>query len=159
MSKTQYFTKAGLEKIRAELHEMKTDGRKRIAEAISEAREKGDLKENAEYDAAKEDQGLHEAKIAELEDILANARIIDDSMLDDSKVHILSTVTVKNLGNNQKMKYTLVSASEANFKESKISVDSPVGKGLLGKEVGEVAEIKVPAGTMKFEVLEIKTEL
>lgn len=159
MSTSHYFTKEGLEKIRAELHEMKTEGRRTIAAAISEAREKGDLKENAEYDAAKEEQGMHEAKIAELENIVAVARIIDDSMLDDSSVHILSTVTVKNLGNNMEMKYTLVSPTEANFKEAKISVDSPVGKGLLGKAVGEVAEIKVPAGVMKFEVLNIKTEL
>lgn len=159
MSDVQYFTKAGLQKLKDELHEMKSSGRKRIANAIAEAREKGDLKENAEYDAAKEEQGMHEGKIAELESIIANAKIVDDTMLDDSRVHILCTVRVKNLGTNREKKYTLVSASEADFKTGKINVDSPVGKGLLGKEVGEIAEINVPAGLMRLEVLEIKTEL
>ncbi len=159
MADVQYFTQKGLDKIRAELQEMKGEGRRRIANAIAEAREKGDLKENAEYDAAKEAQGLHEAKIAELEGIVASAKIVDDSMLDDSKVHILSTVRLKNLQTGKEVKYTLVSASEADFKKGKINVDSPVGTGLLGKEVGEVAEIKVPAGMMRLEVLEIKTEI
>lgn len=159
MSNVQYFTKAGLQKLKDELHEMKTTERKRIANAIAEAREKGDLKENAEYDAAKEEQGMHEARIAEREGIIANAKIVDEAMLDDSRVHILCTVRVKNLGTGKEKKYTLVSATEADFKTGKINVDSPVGKGLLGKEVGEVAEIQVPAGMMRLEVLEIKTEL
>jgi len=159
MSDVQYFTQAGLEKLRADLNEMKGEGRKMIAHAIAEAREKGDLKENAEYDAAKEAQGMHEARIAELEGVIASAKVIDDSMLDDSHVHILSTVRLKNLQNGREVSYTLVSATEADFKTGKINVDSPVGKGLLGKAVGDVAEIQVPAGVMKLEVLEIKTEL
>lgn len=159
MSDVQYFTLAGLEKLRAELQEMKGEGRREIARQIAEAREKGDLKENAEYDAAKEAQGLHEARIAEMEGVIASAKVVDDSMLDDSKVHILSTVRLKNLQTGKEVKYTLVSATEADFKTGKINVDSPVGTGLLGKEVGEVAEIKVPAGVMRLEVLEIKTEI
>lgn len=158
MEGRQYFTKEGLDKVIEELKELKTVGREKIAAAISEAREKGDLRENAEYDAAKEAQGLHEAHIAELEALVANARIIDESQLDLSKVSILTTVKLKNLTNNMEVKYTLVSAKEANFAQGKISVDSPVGKGLLGKKVGEVAEIKVPAGMMKFEVLDIFLE-
>lgn len=159
MSNVQYFTKESLRKLKEELQEMKSTGRKRIANAIAEAREKGDLKENAEYDAAKEEQGMHEARIAELEGVIANAKIVDDSMLDDSRVHILCTVHVKNVETGKEKKYTLVSATEADFKTGKINVDSPVGKGLLGKEVGDIAEIKVPAGMMKLEVLGIKTEL
>ncbi|MCL4106268.1 UNVERIFIED_CONTAM: hypothetical protein GTU68_061110 [Idotea baltica] len=138
---------------------MKGEGRKAIAHAIGEAREKGDLKENAEYDAAKEAQGMHEARIAELEGVIAMAKVIDDSMLDDSFVHILSTVRLKNLQTGREVSYTLVSATEADFKTGKINVDSPVGKGLLGKAVGDIADIQVPAGVMKLEVLEIKTEL
>ena len=155
MSDVQYFTRAGLDKLTAELNDLKTRGRKEIAEAIAEAREKGDLRENAEYDAAKEAQGLHEAQIAKLENIIANAKIVDDSQLDTSKALVLSTVRVKHLGNGKEMKYSLVSAQEADFKSGKISVDSPVGKGLLGKSVGDVAEIQVPAGIIKFEILEI----
>lgn len=158
MEGRQYFTKEGLDKVIEELKELKTVGREKMAAAIAEAREKGDLRENAEYDAAKEAQGLHEARIAELESLVANARIIDESQLDLSKVSILTTVKLKNLTNNMEVKYTLVSAKEANFAAGKISVDSPVGKGLLGKKVGEVAEIKVPAGLMKFEVLDILLE-
>lgn len=158
MANRQYFTREGLEKLKAELNEMKTEGRQGIAAAIAEAREKGDLRENAEYDAAKEAQGLHEAKIAKLEAVIANARIVSESDLDLSKVSILSTVRLKNLKVNKEVKYTLVSAKEANFKEGRISVESPVGKGLLGKKVGEIATIKVPAGTMEFEVLEIGLE-
>lgn len=158
MEGRQYFTKEGLDKVIEELKELKTVGREKMAAAIAEAREKGDLRENAEYDAAKEAQGLHEARIAELEALVANARIIDESQLDLSKVSILTTVKLKNLTNNMEVKYTLVSAKEANFAAGKISVDSPVGKGLLGKKVGEVAEIKVPAGLMKFEVLDIFLE-
>lgn len=158
MSDPQYFTKEGIEKLKKELLILKTEGRREIAEAISEAREKGDLRENAEYDAAKHAQGLHEAEIAKLEHIIATAKIIDESQLDLNKVLIMSTVKVRNLKNKMEMKYKLVSASEANFKQGKISVDSPVGKGLLGKEVGDTAQIKVPAGTVEFEVLEISYE-
>lgn len=158
MSESSYFTAEGLEKLRAELQELKTKGRANIARMISEAREKGDLKENAEYDAAREAQGLHEARIAKLENLIANAKIVDETKLDLSKVSILTTVRVKNLQNNAEFKYTLVSQQEANFKENKISVDSPVAKGLLGKAVGETAEISVPAGTMRFEILEIMIE-
>lgn len=158
MSERQFFTRETLDRLKGELNEMKTDGRKMIADQIAEAREKGDLRENAEYDAAKEAQGLHEKKIAELEALIANAQIIDESQLDLSKVSILSTVHVKNMQNKAQVKYTLVSAKEADFKSGKISVDSPVGKGLLGKKVGEIAEIKVPAGIMKFEVLDITLE-
>ncbi|MEM0997423.1 MAG: transcription elongation factor GreA [Bacteroidota bacterium] len=158
MSETQYFTKEGLEKLKKELLVLKTDGRKEIAEAISEAREKGDLRENAEYDAAKHAQGLHEAEIAKLEHIIATAKIIDESQLDVSKALIMATVKVRNLANKMEMRYKLVSASEANFKQGKISVESPVGKGLLGKSVGDVTEIKVPAGQIKLEVLEISYE-
>ena len=159
MSNVQCFTLQGLEKLRAELLEMKTGGRTRISAAIAEARDKGDLKENAEYDAAKEEQGLHEARVSELETIIAHAKVVDDSMLDDSKVHILCTVKLKNVDTGFEISYTLVSATEADFSIGKINVDSPVGLGLLGKEVGEVAEIMVPAGLMRLEVLEIKTEL
>lgn len=155
MEGRQYFTKEGLDRIVKELQELKTTGREKMAEAISEARDKGDLRENAEYDAAKEAQGLHEARIAELESLVANSRIIDESQLDLSKVSILSSVKLKNLSNNMEVKYTLVSAKEANFAKGKISVDSPVGSGLLGKKIGESVEIKVPAGLMKFEVLDI----
>jgi transcription elongation factor GreA len=148
-------TQEGLDKMRAELIEMKTKGRSEMAKAIAEARDKGDLKENAEYDAAKEAQGLLELKISKLENLIANARLIDESQFDDSKVFILANVKVKNLANNAIITYKLVSEKEANLKEFKISVDSPVGKGLLGKAVGEIAEIKVPAGSMRLEVLEI----
>lgn len=155
MADVQYFTKAGLDKLRDEVHELKTNGRRRIAQAIAEAREKGDLKENAEYDAAKHEQGLHEAEIARLDAILANARLIDESMLDTSKALITATVTLKNLTSNKEMKYTLVSQKEADFKSGRISVDSPVGKALLGKSVGEMVDVTVPAGKMQLQILEI----
>jgi transcription elongation factor GreA len=129
--------------------------RPRISAQIAEARDKGDLSENAEYDAAKEAQGLLEARIAKMETLVANARLIDDSQMDNSKVFILSRVKLKNLNNNVSVEYTLVAENEANLAEKKISVDSPIGKGLLGKKVGEVAEVQVPAGKIKFEVLEI----
>ena len=129
--------------------------RPRASQAIAEARDKGDLSENAEYDAAKEAQGLLEMKIAKLEELVANARIIDESQLDVSKVLILSTVKLKNLANKMEITYTLVAESEADLKAGKISVSSPIGKGLLGKSVGEIAEIKVPNGTLKMEILEI----
>lgn len=148
-------TKEGYEKFKAELEELKTDERQRIARAIAEAREKGDLSENAEYDAAKEAQGLLEAKINEMEKIMANARILKEDDIDTSKVSILSNVTIKNLKNNKQLTYKIVSESEADLKAKKISVGSPIAKGLLGKSVGEVALVTTPRGEMKFEVIEI----
>ena len=155
MSQIAYYTEEGLKKLKDELHQLRTVERPKISAQIAEARDKGDLSENAEYDAAKEAQGLLEAKIAKMEETISNARLIDESQLDNSKVLILSTVKLKNLAMNKEMKYTLVAENEANLKEGKISVDSPIGKGLLGKKVGDVAEIKVPNGTLKMEVLEI----
>lgn len=155
MAEVTYYTKEGIDKLKEELHHLKTEGRANIAKAIAEARDKGDLSENAEYDAAKEAQGLHETKIAKLEETLANARIIDESKLDNSKVLALSIVKIKNVKNGATMTYQLVSESEADLKSGKISVKSPIAKGLLGKSVGEKAEIEVPAGKMEFEVLEI----
>ena len=155
MSLYSYMTKEGYEKLKAEIDELKSVGRAEAAKAIAEAREKGDLSENAEYDAAKDAQGMLEAKINELEKALANARIIDESELDTSKVTILSTVSLENLKNKKQISYTLVSETEANLKERKISVNSPIGQGLLGKEVGDVAEISTPGGVMQFKILEI----
>jgi transcription elongation factor GreA len=148
-------TQEGYDKLRTELDELKTTGRAEAAKAIAEAREKGDLSENAEYDAAKDAQGMLEAKINELEKALSKARIIDESELDTSRVTILSTVRLKNLKINKEISYTLVSETEANLKERKISVDSPIGQGLLGKEKGDTAEINTPGGLIKFEILEI----
>lgn len=150
-----YYTAEGLKKLKDELHQLKTIERPRISQQIAEARDKGDLSENAEYDAAKEAQGHLEAKIAKMEDLVANARLIDESQLDNSKVFILSKVKIKNLNNNAIVEYTLVAENEANLAEKKISVDSPIGKGLLGKKVGDVAEVQVPAGKIKLEVLDI----
>lgn len=155
MSKVSYYTADGLKKLRDELNQLKDVERPRASQAIAEARDKGDLSENAEYDAAKEAQGLLEMKIAKLEEIYANARLIDESQLDTSKALVHSTVKIKNLTNGAEMKYKLVAQSEADLKSGKISVDSPIGKGLLGKKVGEVAEVQVPNGTLKFEILEI----
>jgi transcription elongation factor GreA len=155
MAEVAYFTKEGLEKLKEELQYQKTVGRSNISKAIAEARDKGDLSENAEYDAAKEAQGLHEAKIAQLQETVANARLLDESKLDTSKVLALSFVKIKNRKNNTVMSYQLVSESEADMKSGKISVTSPIAKGLLGKKVGEVAEITVPAGKIEFEILEI----
>lgn len=155
MAEVTYYNQEGLDKLKEELQYLKTEGRAQIAKAISEARDKGDLSENAEYDAAKEAQGLHEAKIAKLEDALANARLIDESSLDTSKVLALSIVKIKNRKNNQEMTFQLVSETEADMKEGKISVKSPIAKGLLGKSVGDVAIVEVPAGQLEFEVLEI----
>jgi transcription elongation factor GreA len=148
-------TQESYDKLRSELDELKTTGRAEAAKAIAEAREKGDLSENAEYDAAKDAQGMLEAKINELEKALSKARIIDESELDTSRVTILSTVRLKNLKINKEISYTLVSETEANLKERKISVDSPIGQGLLGKEKGDTAEINTPGGLIKFEILEI----
>lgn len=155
MSNINYYTQEGLDKLKAELHHMKTVERPSISEQIAEARDKGDLSENAEYDAAKEAQGLLEAKISKLETVLANARVLDDSDLDTSKVLILSTVKIKNVSNGMEVVYTLVAENEADLKAKKISVSSPIGKGLLGKSVGDIADIEVPNGTMKFEIIEI----
>ena len=155
MSHIQYFTEEGLKKLKEELQHLKSVERPAISRQIAEARDKGDLSENAEYDAAKEAQGLLEMKIAKLEDIVANARIIDESQMDDTKVFILSKVKIKNKANGAAMTYTLVPENEANLKEGKISVDSPIAKGLLGKEVGDVVDVKVPSGMVKFEIVEI----
>lgn len=158
MSQITYVTEEGLAKLKAELKELKTVERPRISAQIAEARDKGDLSENAEYDAAKEAQGLLEMRISKLETLVANCRIIDESQVDDSKVFILSTVKLKNLTNKMELKYTLVAEKEADLKTGRISVDSPIGKGLLGKEVGDVAEITVPSGVLKFEILEISRQ-
>ena len=158
MSKISYYTAEGLKKLRDELNQLKDVERTKASEAIAEARDKGDLSENAEYDAAKEAQGMLEMQIAKLEETLSNARIIDESQLDDSKVLVHSTVIIKNQNNGAEMTYKLVAQSEADLNSGKISVDSPIGKGLLGKEVGDVAEIEVPNGTVIFEIKEISRE-
>jgi len=155
MSKVSYYTEEGLKKLRAELNQLKDVERPKASQAIADARAKGDLSENAEYDAAKEAQGMLEMQIAKLENTLANARIINESELDTSKVLVLSSVSVKNKANGAQMNYTLVAQSEADLKTGKISVDSPIGKGLLGKEVGEVAVIEVPNGKIELEILSI----
>ena len=159
MEEKTYLTAAGLARLKEELNELKTKGRAELAAEIEEAREKGDLKENAEYKAAKEAQGLHELKISKIENMVANAVIIDESNIDLSRVFILSTVRVKNLKMNKEFKYTLVPENEQNLKENKISVASPVGQGFIGSKVGETVEIEVPAGIMKFEILEITREI
>lgn len=150
-----YYTEEGLKRLKDELHEMETVQRPAISAQIAEARDKGDLSENAEYDAAKEAQGLLELKIAKLKEVIVNARIIDESQLDNSKALILSKVKIKHLGNGMTMEYTLVAENEADLKLKKISVDSPIGKGLLGKAVGDIAEVHTPAGITKFEIIEI----
>ncbi len=155
MSEARYFTEEGLKKLREELKQLKSVERPKISQQIAEARDKGDLSENAEYDAAKEAQGLLELKISKLDLSLRNARVIDESKMDNSKVLLLSTVTIKNLKNNATMKYTLVPEEESDLKIGKISVESPIARGLLGKEVGDKVEITVPAGTIPFEVIEI----
>lgn len=155
MSQINYYTVEGLQKLKDELHELKTVQRPSISEQIAEARDKGDLSENAEYDAAKEAQGILEMKISKLENIIANARLIDETLIDNSKVFILSKVRIKNQLNGMELEYTLVAENEADIKAKKISVDSPIGKGLLGKKKGDVAEIQTPGGNMKFEILEI----
>lgn len=158
MSKVSYYTADGLKKLRNELDTLRDVERPKASNAIAEARDKGDLSENAEYDAAKEAQGMLELKISKLEEILANARLIDESQLDMSKILVHSTVKIKNQANGMEMKYKLVAQSEADLKSGKISVDSPIGKGLLGKQLGEVAEITVPNGILKFDILEISRE-
>tara|TARA_B100000003_G_C10848140_1_gene337835 strand:+ start:454 stop:930 length:477 start_codon:yes stop_codon:yes gene_type:complete len=158
MSKVSYYTEEGLKKLRSDLNKLKDIERPKASQAIAEARDKGDLSENAEYDAAKEAQGMLEMQIAKLENTLANARLINESELDTSKVLVLSTVEVKNKANGVKMKYTLVAQSEADLKSGKISVDSPIGKGLLGNKVGEIATISVPSGKIELEILSIFRE-
>ncbi|MEN2283686.1 transcription elongation factor GreA [Algoriphagus sp. SE2] len=155
MGKVQYYTEEGLKKLKDELQELKTKGRTDIAKQIAEARDKGDLSENAEYDAAKDAQGHLELKIAKLEAVVGNARIFDQSQMDTSKVGILSTVKIKNVKNGMTVSYTLVSEEEADLKAGKISLGSPFGKGLVGKKKGEVAEINAPAGVLQFEILDI----
>ena len=158
MSTVSYYTPEGLKKLKEELEHLKTVMRPKASQDIAEARDKGDLSENAEYDAAKEAQGMLEMRIAKLEELHANARLIDESNLDMSKVLVLSSVKIKNKTNGAEMKYTLVSESEADLKSGKISVTSPIGKGLLGKKVGEIADIKVPNGIMQFEIVEISRD-
>jgi transcription elongation factor GreA len=155
MSQFSYYTKEGLQKLKDELNQMKSVDRPKISAQIGEARDKGDLSENAEYDAAKEAQGLLEMKISKLETVLSNARVIDDSQMDNSKALILSTVKIKNQKNGMEVSYTLVAENVADLKQKKISIDSPIGKGLLGKSVGDLAEIQTPAGIMVFEIVDI----
>ena len=155
MSEIKYFTAEGLQKLKDELDDLILRERPKIIQAIQEARDKGDLSENAEYDAAKEAQGLLEAKIADLQDLIFNARILDESKIDTSKVFLYSTVKIKNTKTKTTMSYTIVPEKEADFKSGKLSINSPIGQGLLGKKVGEIAEILVPAGKMFFEIIEI----
>lgn len=155
MSKINYYTEEGLKKLKDELHEMETVQRPAISRQIAEARDKGDLSENAEYDAAKEAQGLLEMRISKLKNVLANARVVDESDIDISKALILSKVKIKNLKNNAVVEYQLVAENEANLKEKKISVESPIGKGLLGKSVGDIVPVETPNGIIEFELLNI----
>ncbi len=155
MANISYFTEEGLQKLKDQLDHLRNVERPHISRQIAEARDKGDLSENAEYDAAKDAQGMLELKISKMEEMLSNARLVDESKLDNSKALVLSTVKIKNIGNGQTMTYKLVTESEADLKSGKISVSSPIGKGLLGKSVGDVAEVQVPSGTLKLEVIEI----
>ena len=151
-----YLSQEGYDSLKTELHKLKSVDRINIINQISEARDKGDLSENAEYDAAKEAQGLLEARIAKLENDVANARVLDKSDMDTSNVHLLTSVTIKNIENGMEMTYSIVSESEANLAEKKISVASPIGKGLLGKSIGQIAEINTPSGIIKFEIINIQ---
>ncbi len=155
MNQVKYFTKEGLDKLKDELEKLKSVERPAVSNMIAEAREKGDLSENAEYDAAKNEQGMLELRIAKLEETLSNARVIDESQLDTSKVSILSKVKLKNLNNNALVEYTLVPENEADIKNAKISINSPIAKGLLGKEAGDKVAIQVPAGMMTFKIMDI----
>ncbi len=155
MADVTYLSKEGLENLKAEIQELKTKGRAEMARQIKEAREKGDLSENAEYDAAKEAQGMLEMKIAKLEELLANARLLDESKIDTSKVSVFTTVKLHDMKFKRDISYTLVSEKEADVKSGKISVTSPIGKGLLGKTAGEVVKITVPAGVLEFKIIEI----
>lgn len=160
MAKVQYVTKEGLDKLKAELKHLESIERPKISQQIADARDKGDLSENAEYDAAKEAQGHLESKISKLQDQVANARIIDASQLDATKVSILSKVTLKNLANGQEMTYSLVPETEADLKSNKISVNTPIAKGLLGRRLGEIADITLPNGNqLKFEIVDLKLEV
>ena len=153
---TIYLSQKGYDDLKSELHKLKSVDRINIINQISEARDKGDLSENAEYDAAKEAQGLLEARIAKLENDVANARVLDKTDMDTSNVHLLTSVTIKNIENGIEMTYSIVSESEANLAEKKISVSSPIGKGLLGKSIGQIAEIHTPSGIMNFEIINIQ---
>lgn len=155
MEKLSYYTESGLQRLREELHALKTKGRAKVAEQLAEARDKGDLSENAEYDAAKDAQGLLEMKIRELEQAVANARVLSTAEIDTSQVSILSTVKIRHTQQGNVLTYTIVAEEEADLKAGKISVDSPIGKGLLGKQVGDMVAIDVPSGKLTFEVLEI----
>ena len=155
MSEVSYYTPEGFQRLKEELEQLENVERPRVTQDIADARDKGDLSENAEYHAAKEEQSYLELKIAKLKQVFSGARIIDESQLDNSKVLVLSKVKIKNTANNMKFSYTLVADSESDLKIGKLSVNSPIGKGLLGKSVGDVAEIQVPNGIMKFEVIEI----
>lgn len=155
MSNITYFTKEGLKKLNDELHHLKTKGRAEIAKQIAEARDKGDLSENAEYDAAKDAQGLHELKISKLEESISNARIIDESDINTDKVSILSKVKIENLNLKKEFQYTIVSEEESNLEEGKISIKSPIGMGLLGKKKGEIVSVNVPSGKIQFKIIEI----
>ncbi|MFM6946191.1 MAG: transcription elongation factor GreA [Flavobacteriales bacterium] len=155
MMAINYYTAEGLQKLKDELHHLKTVQRPAISEQIAEARDKGDLSENAEYDAAKEAQGILEMKISKLEGIISNARLVDETHMDNSKVFILSKVLIKNQTNGMEIEYTLVAENEADIKARKISIESPIGKGLLGKKVGDIAEIQTPGGVMNFEIISI----
>ena len=157
MSDIKYFTKEGLENLKDEINHLKTVERPNITKEIAEARDKGDLSENAEYDAAKEAQGMLESKIAKLEAQLSQARVLDESELDTSSVHLLTKVTIRNTENDLQLTYFIVPELEANLLEKKISVESPIGRGLLGKKVGEIAKIQVPSGIVKFEIISITT--
>jgi transcription elongation factor GreA len=155
MSKINYYTPEGLKKLKDQLYELKTVQRPSISQQIGEARDKGDLSENAEYDAAKEAQGILEMKISKLGEVISNARLIDDSNIDNSKVYILSKVKIKNVGNGMEINYILVAENEADLKARKISVESPIGKGLLGKSQGDIADIVTPGGILQFEIMDI----
>jgi transcription elongation factor GreA len=155
MSEVSYYSEEGLKKLKQELEHLEQVERPRVSQEISDARDKGDLSENAEYHAAKEEQSLLELKIAKLKNVVANARILDESQLDLSKILIHSVVKIRNTANKMEFSYTLVADSETDIRNGKLSVNSPIGKGLLGKEVGDIAEIQVPSGIMKFEILEI----
>lgn len=158
MAGYNYLTKEGHDKLKAELEDLKTRGRDEAARAIAEAREKGDLSENAEYDAAKNAQGMLELRINELEKVMANARILDGSHLDESKVTVLSNVTIRNLKTQKEMSYKLVSESEADLKSGRVSVSSPMGAGLLGKTLGDIAIVETPRGNMEFEIVNISID-
>lgn len=155
MSQIAYYTEEGLHKLKEEVHQLESIERPKISQQIADARDKGDLSENAEYDAAKEAQGLLELRISKLKDLLSNARLLDASQMDNSRAFILSTVKIKNKTNGMTMSYTLVAENEADLTKGKISVDSPIGKGILGKSVGDLAEIQTPGGKLEFELLEI----